>query len=97
MQRLPFKQILFTTSTEEVVNISLASLYLCLTYMNQWRVLIRKSGLVERDSMWHYTVLPDQISESEFATDINISDILPDETSHMQFGLANLHWSMVTI
>jgi hypothetical protein len=74
----------------------LASLYLCPTYMNWWQILIQKSGLVERYSMWHYTVLLDQTSGSEFATDINISDILPDETSHMQFGLANVRWSTVT-
>jgi hypothetical protein len=97
MQRLPFKQILFTTCTEEVVNISLAPLYRCLTYMYRWRILIRKSGLVERYSMWHYTVLLDQTSGSEFAADINIYDILPDETKRTHFGLANLHWSKVTI
>jgi len=97
MQRLPFKQILFTTCSEEEVNISLAYLYHCPTYMNRWQILIRKSGLVERYSMWHYTVPLDQSSGSEFATHINISDILPDETSHMQFGLANVRWSMVTI
>ena len=97
MQRLPFKQILFTTYTEKVVNISLASLYPCLTHMNRWKILIRKSGLVERYSMWHYTVPLYQTTGSEFATDINIYDIFPDETKRTQFGLANLHWSMVTI
>jgi hypothetical protein len=97
MQRLPFKQILFTTSTEEVVNTSLTSLYLCLTYMNRWRILIRKSGLVERYSMWHYTVPLDQTSGSQFATNINISDILPDETSRMQFRHTSVCWSIVTI
>jgi len=96
MPRLRFKQILFTTCTEEVVNITLASLYPCLTYMNRWRILILKSGLLEQYTMWHYTVLLDQNSGSEFATNINTSDILPDETSCMQFGLANVRWSMVT-
>jgi hypothetical protein len=74
--------------------ISLSDIYM---YMNRWRILIQKFGLVERYSMWHYTVPLDQTSGSEFSTHINISDILPDETSHMQFGLVNVRWSMVTI
>jgi len=55
---------------------------------------VRSSGTVLNVTLY-CTTRPDLWIK--ICTHINISDILPDETSHMQFGLVNVRWSMVTI